>query len=341
MLDSALIDVVVALIFIFFVFSLLVSGMNELVRKALNTRAKGLWAAVRRMLDEGDLDYRNEWTPFMAKSPQRMAGTGIAPPQTEVADGSVICATLFDRFFNHPVIARLDATPEGKTSRLSHIPPPDFARAIVDILTPRSDDKPDWDGIGDEIQKLPDALRSQIEPIWAEASGNIERFRQGLESWFDSSMQRVTIWYKKRTRLAMVAYGLLVAGLFNVSAIVLTVDLYENEVVRDTVIGLAAQRVATADAGEELVDPAFGCTDRECLRREVQTLADTQLPIFWRRCPTESGPWCGFESNGRLAATLLGWAVTAAALSMGAAWWFAVLKRAFTIRSRLTGEPTA
>lgn len=340
MFDSALIDTVIALSFIFFVFSLLVSGMNELARKALNTRAKGLWGAVRRMLDDGEVDYRSEWTPFMANSPPRMTGTGIAPPQTQTADGSVTCATLFDQFFNHPVISRLDETPEGKPSRLSHIPPADFARAMVDILTPRNDEgDPEWERIGDEIKKLPAPLRAQIEPLWGEAVRNVEKFRQGLESWFDSSMQRVTNWYKKRTRWAMVVYGLIVAVVFNVSAVVLTTDLYENEVVRDTVIGLAAQRVAAAEAGEDVVDPTIGCTDRECFRREVQTLADTGLPVFWRRCPTEDGPWCGFEDNGRLAATLIGWLVTAAALSMGAAWWFAVLKRAFKIRSQVTGEP--
>ena len=336
MFDSALIDVVVALIFVFFVFSLLVSGMNELVRKALNTRAKGLWASVRRMLDEGEHDYRTDWSPIIGGTPERLTGTGVSPQETQSGSGAVACATLFDQFFNHPLISRLDETPTGKPSRLSHIPPTDFARAVVDILTPRQPDgRPDWEKIGDEIQKLPAPLRSQLEVLWAEADDSVEKFRAAVESWFDSSMERVSNWYKKRTRIAMLGYGLLVAVVFNVSAVPLTVDLYENEVIRDTVIGLAEQRIALAEAGEDPVDPATGCTDRDCFRNEVQAIADTDLPVFWRNCPVGSDSWCGFESDGRIAATVVGWAVTAAALSMGAAFWFALLKRAFQIRSKV------
>ena len=341
MFDSALIDVVIGLIFVFFVFSLLVSGMNELARKLLNTRAKGLWASIRRMLDEGEYDYRTDWNPVIGNSPPRLSGTGIAPHDTQSADGSVACASLFDQFFNHPLISRLDETPTGKNSRLSHIPPTEFARAIVDVLTPRdAQGRPDWDNIGDELQKLPAPLRSQLEILWAEADRNVEKFRMAVETWFDSSMERVSNWYKKRTRYAMLGYGLLVAIVFNVSAVIVTVDLYENEVVRDTVIGLAEQRIALAESGDAPVDPATGCTTRECFRDEVQAIADTNLPVFWRRCPPGGDPLCGFENGGRIAATIVGWLVTAAALSMGAAFWFALLKRAFQVRSKVTTAPS-
>lgn len=335
MFDSTLFDVVIALIFVFFVFSLLVSGMNELVRKFLNTRSKGLWTAVRRMLDEGDYDYRTDWSPIIGDPPVREEGGGIAPQDVPNGDGEVDCASLFDQLFNHPLIARLDPTPAGDKSRLSHIPPTDFARAMVDILAPRDDDgNPQWDQIGNRIRALPDPLRSQLEILWREADNNIKDFRAAVESWFDAGMEQVSTWYKKRTRYAMFAYGLIVAVLFNVSAVIVTVDLYENDVIRDTVVGLAQQRVALAEAGTEPVDPVLGCTDRDCFRDEVRAIADTGLPVFWRRCPAGSGPVCGFEDTGRVAASIVGWIVTAAALSMGASFWFAILKRAFQLRPR-------
>ncbi len=43
---STILDVIIGLAFVFFVFSLLVSGINELVRKVLNTRAKALWKSI-------------------------------------------------------------------------------------------------------------------------------------------------------------------------------------------------------------------------------------------------------------------------------------------------------
>jgi hypothetical protein len=333
--DSTLFDVVVALVFVFFVFSLLVSGMNEGVRKLLNTRAKGLWTAIRRMLDEGQVDYRSDWTPVIGSPPTRETGAGMAPQDVPVGDNGNTCATLFDQFFNHPAISRLDPTPSGKASRLSHIPPTDFARAMVDILAPRDGNgDPQWDQIGTRVRELPAPLRAQLEILWKEAGHDVERFRAAVESWFDTGMERVSTWYKKRTRWAMLGYGLLVAVLFNVSAVVITADLYENDVVRDTVIGLAQQRVALTEETRQQIDETLACTDRDCFRDEVRAIADTGLPLFWRRCPAGKGPVCGFESGGRIAATIVGWLITAAALSMGASFWFAVLKKAFEIRPR-------
>jgi hypothetical protein len=73
----------------------------------------------------------------------------------------------------------------------------------------------------------------------------------------------------------------------------------------------------------------------------VAAIADTGLPLFGRRCPPGTGSLCGFEDGGRIAATIIGWLVTAAALSMGASFWFALLKKAFQVRSRLPGSSSA
>jgi hypothetical protein len=146
-------------------------------------------------------------------------------------------------------------------------------------------------------------------------------------------MARVSDWYKKRTRKAMAAYGLLVAAFFNVSAVVVTMDLYEDEIVRDAVVTLAEAQVAE-DAPGGGGEP---CTDRECIEANVGALLETRLPVLWRRCEATDGGtvWCGFESGGRWVATIVGWIVTAAALSMGASFWFALLRRAFRVRERI------
>ena len=46
---------------------------------------------------------------------------------------------------------------------------------------------------------------------------------------------------------------------------------------------------------------------------------------------------CGFEDAGAIAGTISGWLITAAALSVGAAFWFALLERAFRLRSGVAG----
>jgi hypothetical protein len=60
---SSIIDVVIGLAFVFFVCSLAVSGINELVRKLLNTRAKVLWTSISSMLEPSETAVQSERTP--------------------------------------------------------------------------------------------------------------------------------------------------------------------------------------------------------------------------------------------------------------------------------------
>ena len=328
MLANSILDVVIGLVFVFFVCSLAVSGINELVRKVLNTRAKALWTAINRMLDESEQAPQPEGiTARLDAAPSRgqpLLDAG-APQST---DGTSLATRLFD----HPVIGQLDPTRLNKPSKISHIPPTDFARALVDILTPDDDDgNKQWDRLGDEISKLPRPLRSQFQLLYEEAQGNVLQFRQAIEGWFDNGMARVSTWYKKRTRLVMVAYGLCVAVLFNVSAVNVTAELYKNDVVRETVVELAA----TQAAQENIED----CSNRRCIEDEVSKLVATGLPVLWRTCADENDEdvLCGFEDARAIAGTISGWLITAAALSVGAAFWFALLKRAFRLRSDVAG----
>jgi len=326
---STILDVVIGLAFVFFVFSLLVSGINEGVRKILNTRSKVLWASIRRLLDETDDSARRSYDPRLPEEPRREVTSGLAPAGSAGDVGVAPSnASLFDQFYNHPLISRLDPAIEGKRSRITHIPPREFARAFVDILAPRDENgAPIWDAIGNRVAGLPAPLRSQFEVLVQEAGDDVKALRRAFEGWFDSSMERVSDWYKKRSRKIMIVYGLIVAGAFNVSAVVITADLYEDEIVREAVVSLAENQVGTGDS-------TAACTDRECIEETVGSLVETRIPVLWRRCEIGGGETrlCGFESYDRWAATIVGWFVTAAALSMGASFWFTILKKAFKVR---------
>lgn len=326
MFANSILDVVIGLTFVFFVCSLAVSGMNELVRKVLNTRAKALWTSINRMLDESETAPQSERiTARLEAVPLR--GQPALRSGIPDSDGG---ATLAARLFDHPVIGRLDPTRLNKPSRISHIPPTDFARALVDILTP--DDaagNKQWDRIGAEIAKLPRPLRSQFQLLYEESQGSVLQFRQAIEGWFNDGMARVSRWYKQRTRVAMVGYGLLVAVLFNVSAVNVTAELYANDVVRETVVQLAATEITQEDIQD--------CTNPTCVEEAVGNVVDTGLPVLWRSCVNEndSKVLCGFEDGRAIAGTVIGWLITAAALSVGAAFWFALLGRAFRLRTSM------
>lgn len=320
---NSILDVVIGLVFVFFVCSLAVSGINEFVRKLLNTRAKALWTAISRMLDPSEAAAQSERiTPRLEDAPTREQ-PGADP---DGARGASLAELLYD----HPLIGRLDPTRLNRPTRITHIAPTEFARALVDVLTPEDGDgNKRWDQLGDELRSLPRPLRAQLLVLYEESGDDVKAFRQAIEGWFTSSMDRVSDWYRRRTRLVMFGYGLLVAVAFNVSAVHVTAELYENDVVRETVVELAAVQTAQ--------DNLQDCVDRTCVKEEIGKVVDTGLPVLWRTCPDGNGDsgLCGFEDGRATAGTIVGWLITAAALSVGAAFWFALLKRAFQVRSKV------
>lgn len=327
---NSILDVVIGLVFVFFVCSLAVSGLNEFVRTLLSTRSKALWTSISRMLDESeDAPQSEALTVRLGTAPIRSAPMLSAAP----VDGSDD-TSLAARVYAHPIIGRLDPARLNRPSRINHIPATEFSRALVDILTPDDvEGNKQWDRLGERIDTLPRPLRSQFQLLYAESEGNVLRFRQAVESWFEHGMARVSAWYVQRTRVAMVGYGLLIAVAFNVSAIHLTTELYENDVVRDTVVQLASTEVQRDDIG--------ACTDVSCVEDRVGEIVDTEIPVFWRRCQSGAGSdVCGFENWRAIVVTIAGWLITAAALSVGAAFWFALLKRAFQVRSALHAAPS-
>ena len=325
MFANSILDVVIGLVFVFFVCSLAVSGINEFVRKLLNTRAKALWTAISRMLDPSEAAAQSERiTARLDEAPTREQPN--AGPDGTGAHGASLAELLYD----HPSIGRLDPARLTRPTRITHIAPTEFARALVDILTPEdSDGNKRWAQLGDEIRALPRPLRAQFLVLHEEAGGDLKEFRQAIEGWFTSSMDRVSEWYRRRTRVVMFGYGLLVAVAFNVSAVHVTSELYENDIVRETVVELAAAQTAQANMQE--------CADRTCVKQEIGKLVDTGLPVLWRTCPDGGGDsgLCGFEDGRATAGTIVGWLITAAALSVGAAFWFSLLKRAFQFRSSM------
>jgi hypothetical protein len=93
--------------------------------------------------------------------------------------------------------------------------------------------------------------------------------------------------------------------------------------------------VALAEKTPDSFEDVAACTDRECVEKEVGAVVDTGLPIWWRDCPVADSTatkTCGFEDGGQVITSLAGWAITAAALAMGASFWFATLKRAVGLR---------
>jgi hypothetical protein len=144
------------------------------------------------------------------------------------------------------------------------------------------------------------------------AQGDLDAVRLTLQAWYDSSMDRVSGWYKRSTQWIIFGIGLTVAIVMNVDTIDITKFLYTNKAARSALV--ADAQVAAADTGYRHGDYQ---------RARAQLTDESALPIGLEHVHTPQD----------VLHHILGWLVTALAASMGAPFWFDLLNKMMVIRS--------
>ncbi len=221
----------------------------------------------------------------------------------------------------------------------SYIPSANFAIALMDIAA--------RGGGTDEVSSDPgspvisletirqnilnidnkDVQRAMLTAIDT-AQGDLNKAQLNIENWYNSSMDRVSGWYKRSTYWVIFWIGLVVAVGFNINTITIADYLYKNDAVR-TVLVKRAEAVA-ADTS------SLNNTNYAQAKQQLDTLG---LPIGWSQgwgAPKPGNTEYSIWNN--LFGPIIGWLLTAIAATMGAPFWFDMLNKVMVIRS--TVKPT-
>src|SRR5215468_3508620 len=206
MFGSELFDVVIGMVFVFLLLSLICSALNELLETRLRNRAGDLAKGIKELLGKD---------------------TG-----------------LVEKLYTHGLIFSLyRGTYEEalkKKTLPSYIPSKDFATAVASILGPDSGAIPSADDVRNSIAKIQNAqVKSALLTLFNNANNDLEAFRKGIEGWFNSAMDRVSGWYKRRTHIIIFVLGFVIAVAMNVNSISLAQDLWISKAKRDALVGAA------------------------------------------------------------------------------------------------------
>lgn len=283
---STVIEVVIGLAFMFATLSLIASGAQELIASAFSLRAMTLEKGIENML--GD--------PKAAED-----------------------------VYAHPLIQSL-YRPRRKPS---YIPPDKFALALLDAKAKAAVDVASAakDSVKAAIDNIPEVrLRKTLDVLWRDAGEDAAKFRKSVEQWYDSSMERVSGWYRRLAQIILLVLGLFLAVGLNINAITVTQRLWADGPLRAAVDQQAqnAKPLPTTDS----------TTFKEGLdnvQSGLDTVKGLSLPLGWgpKNAPS--------LSTWYLAAA--GWLLTAIAVSMGAPFWFDLLGKVTKLRS--TGDRPA
>jgi hypothetical protein len=239
MFENKSLDVFIGLVFIFLLYSLFATIIQEMIASRFGLRARMLQKALRRMLDDGagneDANAIENW----------FAGIGddLKYFFSPFANGD----SLLKKFYNHPSVKYLG---EGKLFRKpSYLHAHNFSHTLIQLL--RGDD---FDGVTESESELvkrnlaantlqinPQTLK-QLNMLFADARQDTNVFRHKLEDWFEETMERTTGWYKKQNQVILVIIGLALAASFNVDTIAITKILLKDKTAREQIVQLAINR---------------------------------------------------------------------------------------------------
>ncbi len=332
MFGSSILEVAIGLVFVYLLLSLICSAVNEIIEAKLKNRATDLERGICELFNE--------------------------------KKGGI----LVTKFYNHPLIKGLfegsyrskrnqadksennkltenNVNTEGwlkyylKSSNLpSYIPAGNFAFAVMDILLHNNDDSATQNAASGVSWVNPytntisiETIRSAINgfggntevqralrTIAEQSGGDVNKMRENIEAWFNSSMDRVSGWYTRRTKWIILVMGLTLTIGLNVNSITIVKSLSNDNALRNAVVAQAEKSVG---------NPNLQTSNFKENKKQLEELG---LPIVWDNFKFLPSP---FNFWQHLLFPLIGWLLTAAAISLGAPFWFDVLNKFMVIRS--------
>jgi hypothetical protein len=303
MLGLQILDLVIGLVFIYFLLSLVCSTVQEIVANLRNLRFKVLESWVLRTFQHNSFG---------------------------------------QQILNHPVIQGLTATgkpsyiPSDKFAQVVL----DMVHSQVQGDKP-FDINSLRDAL-EKTMLLPPPLRRFILQSITEANGEITKVRGDLARWYDDAMERLGGYYKKKVQTVIILVAVIVAFAFNADTIRIAKFLYYNpeasrqladqasHVVSDTTLLRKVNDAIQLKSDTLKKDSEVALKEIQADLEDIKVLSakiyDTKLPLGWR-----GDTWS--EVDLGWLEKLAGLIVTAMAVSLGAPFWFEMLNKLVNLRN--------
>lgn len=249
MFNNSALDVVIGLVFIFLLYSLLATILQEIIATKLAFRSKILEKAILRMLEDG------KTTSSLALFDSMKGFYQLIFRSNNLKNKRFATA-----FYTHPLLKYL--AEDNWFSKPDYISSQNFSKAMIDLLHGidpslhgvnilrikesiasgnlkielKAEDKDNPANKNYIEQKATKNKEVDINPetklflqsLLSESQGDIEKFKLLLENWFEDTMQRATGWYKRYTQYILFIIGFLIAISFNVDTIAIAKKLSSN-----------------------------------------------------------------------------------------------------------------
>lgn len=319
-----MLEIIIGMIFTFMVLSLLGTTVNELLSAWRGWRGHYLEEGLKRLLEFKDNP--NHFQKF-TENP------------------------FYQQLLAHDAILRKSRAPGYLTSK-------DFSSILTNILKQQIKEKqkanadgnlpmaasptggktfePTMQQIDDFLESLGEdsKLREVLEQLKDEGFENVDAYKARIENWFDGVMGQASGWYKRHMQMVTLFVGLGIAGVLNADSFKIYEHLSSNTAARESLAAMANDYVAKNETLAANIKTYPDSLTWGEIKTEFNQLTEQGdmgqvkniLGLGWEEGETKVGPRDWFIR-------ILGWFITALAISLGASFWFDILKKIVTIRS--------
>ncbi len=347
-----ILDLVIGMIFIFFLLSIICSSAVELWLSIRQTRAKILAEWLRAIFNLQALDAHgvpmvNERGKPVSTGQAIMDHCMITALSSQGKSNSYLSAEnfvtgLLDKISVADPATNAEAALQKK--QFGFVPPPEsLDEYIIRIKQTKT--------ISAELQRtiLLFAFEAKKATTAAQASaanlpagtttsatpaGELDEFRTRLQNWYDMNASRLTGTMKRKALPATIIVAIALTLSVNADTIAISKYLYDNREVAKTLADNAANSIDRLNdrMKNDQAQASQATGDINKLRADIDTfkaVIPAGLPLGWQQPPK---PWRQH---------LPGWIASIFAIVLGAPFWFDLLNKLVNLRNTRPKPPTA
>lgn len=335
-----MIDAFVGLFFVYLTLSLIVTAFGESWSASRNLRGKTLEACITNVLGEKlALDFYSSNQISALKTPTTLSKKNKRVP-----------SYIPDHIFSSTLV---DCLLDGKLQEL-RVNPEKFQTALKAALEKK------------EIDKV---TRAALLDFWSAADFNVITFFDSINAWFNDITDRLSGSFKRRISRRLFIIGFIVAFAMNANSISMFKKLTDDPALRSQYFVKAVQ---LADSGkpetlEDICGSETDCSPADVAKKQALEI----MPLVGWTANTPPLAKLNGEAIDKSASTstneadksssdslqenqtrfvdspwflwlysILGWVLTAGALSLGAPFWFNLLQKLVKIRGSVQAIPS-
>jgi hypothetical protein len=290
MFNSTILDVAIGMIFVYLLLSLMCSAANEIIELWLKNRASDLERGIRELFNDRKREtgmvekiyshplvsglfekpYKSSRLSWFMRLlgrvnlpsyiPARNFALALMDTNFDVADTSKAkvgaASGVAGATAPAPGAAGVTLTPSGVAGATPPTSP--APQMIINVASATPPPPPDANvlaGLRANIQSMPNENVKKALTALVDAAGNDPaKVRENIENWFNSSMDRVSGWYKRRAQIFILIIAFFVAIAVNADSIVIANRLWSDKPLRDSLVA-AADAYAKANAATPTPTP--------------------------------------------------------------------------------------